>query len=281
MYKNTINTVCWRWKHFTFSPEEVNWRSLLQSRQNAFIKSSTSPATHGDRHLQRRDEIFSDSKKHSKKQHWQLSHLKSGCPAVLSHAGMSAVSLLYTFWSVVNTQWPLCCPCSKSWQVSEAGGLLCIRGGQQQWEFVPGAAPQWWIAGPFLWHCWQGTLLILTCPDQLTRGKHRKKLTFFIFPFYQVSCWQHYFAPSAFQWWQSELHSTHCWNQLECWHIPADWAVPPAAALVSVLLTLCRWSLFVTVINSSFVPKKRTVHTCLQNVPSVKSWCLKLFWILL
>lgn len=132
--------------------------------------------------------------------------------------------LPHTFWSVVNTQWPLCCPCSKSWQVSEAGGFLCIRGGQQQWEFVPGAAPQWWVAGPFLWPRWQGTLLILTGPDQLTGGKHTKKPPFFIFPFYQVSCWQHYFAPSAFQWWQSELHSTHCWNQLECWHIPADWA---------------------------------------------------------
>lgn len=86
----------------------------------------------------------------------------------------------------MNTQWPLCFRCSKSWQVSKAGGFLRIRGGQQQREFVPGAAPQWWIAGPFLWHCWQGALLILTCPYQLTRGKNKK--TFFSLYFFYIRC---------------------------------------------------------------------------------------------
>lgn len=86
----------------------------------------------------------------------------------------------------MNTQWPLCFRCSKSWQVSKAGGFLRIRGGQQQREFVPGAAPQWWIAGPFLWHCWQGALLILTCPYQLTRGKNKK--TFFSLYLFYIRC---------------------------------------------------------------------------------------------
>lgn len=181
----------------------------------------------------------------------------------------------------MNTQWPLCCPCSKSWQVSEAGGFLCIRGGQQQWEFVPGAAPQWWIAGPFLWHCWQGTF-ILTCPYQLTRGRHTKKTYFLYISFlsgvFLTTLLCTFCLPVVTEW--TVLHSLL--ESVEVLTHSCRLSLPAcAAAVVSVLLTLCRWSLFVTVTNSSFVPKKRTAHTCFQIVPSVKSWCLKLFWILL
>ena len=49
-----------------------------------------------------------------------------------------------------------CSPYSKPWQVPQARGLLCIRGGQQQWESVSRAAPQWWVPElglPFIRGC--------------------------------------------------------------------------------------------------------------------------------
>lgn len=113
-------------------------------------------------------------------------------------------------------------PCSKPWQVPEAGGLVCVRGGQQQRESVSGAAPQWRVPGlglPFVRGCRQHALLLLTCPHQPTTGKTKllhhmpcaPKLLYLLWRSFSsrlllLCC--HCFASSATPWWPSEL--LHC-----------------------------------------------------------------------
>lgn len=145
---------------------------------------------------------------------------------------------------------PLCFLRSKPWQFPKAGGFLCIWGGQQQWEFVPRAAPQWWITGigmPFIWCCWQGSLLIITWTYQLTRGKNKKPCFLYVNLIILYTC-------------QKALLCTFCLLVVTEWTAPLtgriSWTgdtllhTKPAAstaAVIFTLLTLLQWSSFVTV----------------------------------
>lgn len=75
-----------------------------------------------------------------------------------------------------NAMSPCVLPCSEPWKVPQEGRLLCLRGGQQQWEPVSRAAPQWRVPGlglPFIWGCGQHRLLLLTCTYKPTAGRYK------------------------------------------------------------------------------------------------------------
>lgn len=71
---------------------------------------------------------------------------------------------------------PCVLPCSEPWKVPQEGWLLCLWGGQQQWEPVSRAAPQRRVPGlslPFVRGCWQHSLLLFTCTYQPTAGGYK------------------------------------------------------------------------------------------------------------